>query len=287
MIVVGVDGSRAGVEAAAWAAREAALRHAPLRIVHAIPDWACRTAGKGPYAEVAEWMRSGAEQVLAGAAERAEAEAPHVETATAILPGDPRSALIAEAAGAALLVVGNHGLGGFRGLLVGSVAHGVAGHAPCDVVVVRTAPGEPGGEVVAGVDGSPAGGRSLEFAFAEAALRHAPLRAVHAWNPFEGPLPGGPRDEEGEARLLREALEGPRARHPDVAVTEEVVRGHPVDALLRASEGADLLVVGSRGHGAFAGLVLGAVTQPLLHHATCPLAVVRPAAPDTPEAEDR
>ncbi|MEV1204618.1 universal stress protein, partial [Microbispora rosea] len=143
MIVVGVDGSRAGMEAVCWAAREAELRGVPLRIANAIPAWACSTAQQGPYTNVAAWMRDGAAAVLDAATERVRVEAPRVQVDTAILAGDPRPALVEAAADADLLVVGNHGLGGFRGLLLGSVAYGVAGHAPCDVVVVREVPSAP------------------------------------------------------------------------------------------------------------------------------------------------
>ncbi|MEW9529537.1 universal stress protein [Microbispora sp. NPDC049125] len=280
MIVVGVDGSLAGLEAAAWAAREADLRGVPLKVGHALPRWACGGEGHEPYAGVARWMRQGAAGVLTAAVERARQVAPRVAIEEALLPGDPRPALIEAARDAELLVIGNHGLGGFRGLLLGSVAYGLAGHAPCHVVVVREVPPVPRGEVVAGVDGSPAGAAVLDFAFAEAELRGARLRAVHAWSPWAAgaglvPVPDDFDDEKAEVRLLQDALAGHRERHPGVTVAEEVVRGHPVDALCRALDGADLLVVGSRGHGELAGLVLGSVSQALLHHARGPLAVVR------------
>ncbi|WP_169988337.1 universal stress protein [Microbispora sp. H10836] len=283
MIVVGVDGSPAGVAAAAWAAREAGLRGVPLRIANAIPAWACSTAPQGRYTRVAAWMRDGAADVLAAATGRAQAEAPGVEVDTAILAGDPRPALVEAAADADLLVLGNHGLGGFRGLLLGSVAYGVAGRAPCDVVVVREVPSAPRPEIVVGVDGSPACAKVLDFAFAEAALRGVGLRVVHAYRPLEAgggfaPVPDDFDDEKVEVRMVREALAGRREHYPDVKVVEEVVRGHPVEVLRHASVGADLLVIGSRGHGQFTGLVLGSVCQAMLHYARCPMVVVRAPA---------
>ncbi|GIH68466.1 universal stress protein [Sphaerimonospora thailandensis] len=283
MIVVGIDGSQAGLEATAWAAGEAVLRGVPLRVVHAIPRWVLESGESdegGRYAGVARWMREGADTALAAAVDRARRASPEVEVDSAHLPGDPRSALIEAAAKADLLVVGDHGLGGFRGLLLGSVAYGVAGQAPCDVVIVRDVPVPPRGEVVVGVDGSPIGAAALDFAFAEAALRGARLRAVHAWTWFEAgggfvPMPDDLDVERGETRLLNEALAGRRGRYPDVEVVEEVVRGHPVEVLGQASDGADLLVVGSRGRGNLAGLLLGSVSQAVLQHARCPLVVVR------------
>ncbi|GAA2216225.1 universal stress protein [Nonomuraea monospora] len=269
MIVVGVDGSRAGLEAAGWAAREAALRDVPLLVAHAMPRWAQETE-TGRLAEVAAWMREGGRSVLAAAEERARGDKPKISLRTTFLPGDPRAALIEAAREAELLVVGSHGLGGVRGMLVGSVAYGVAGHAPCDVVVVRQAASV--GNIVAGADGSAASPRVLEFAFAEAELRGARLRVVRAraQQGFDPVVDEGPD-------VLKEALSGLRARHPGVPVVEELVHGHPVEVLRQAAAGAELLVVGSHGHGTFAGMVLGSVSHALLHHAPCPLAVVRTA----------
>ncbi|HUR09142.1 MAG TPA: universal stress protein [Nonomuraea sp.] len=273
MIIVGVDGSRAGLEAAGWAAMEAALREVPLTVAHAMPGWVCETQS-GRYAVVAKWMRDGGAMVLAAAEDRARREQPKISIRTELLPGDPRVALIKAAKEAELLVIGSHGIGGVRGLLVGSVAYGVAGHAPCDVVVVRQLPSLPRGELVAGVDGSPESRRRvLDFAFAEAELRGAGLRVVHAWRGFEAEP--SDRDERGGRLVLRDVLAGYREEHPGVDVIEEAVRGHPVEVLRQAAEGADLLVVGSHGYGAFAGLVMGSVSQAMLHHSPCPLAVVR------------
>ncbi|MFI7416499.1 universal stress protein [Nonomuraea sp. NPDC049684] len=269
MILVGVDGSQAGLEAVAWAAREAALRDLPLLVAHAMPRWAYET-GAGPYAEVGAWMRQGGKSVLESAEARARREEPKIAVDTTFLPDDPRTALIAAADSAELLVVGNHGVGGFRGMLLGSVAYGVAGHAPCDVVVVREQPLPPQEEVVAGVDGSPASHGVLEFAFKEARLRGARLRVVHARTAAH---PG--RFDPAELPDTPSPV-GPFAgRYPDVALVEEQVHGHPVEVLRQAAIRAGLLVVGSHGHRAFAGTVLGSVTHELLHRAPGPLAVVR------------
>lgn len=276
MIVVGVDGSRAGLEAAGWAAGEAAMRRAPLRVVHALPEWACKES-TGRYAEVGRWMREGGMTVLASAESRVRREQPEVTVETALLPGDPRAALIEASRDAELVVIGDHGLGGVRGMLVGSVAYGVAGHAESDVVLVREVPATPRGEVVAGVDGAPTTARVLDFAFREAELRGLALRAVHAWSlpqaaGFLSPADGGERDE---VLLLKERLAAHRERHPEVEVIEEVVHGHPVAVLRQAAAGAALLVVGSHGYGTLKGMVLGSVSQAMVHHAPCPLAVVR------------
>ncbi len=244
-----------------------------------MPRWAVE-AKDGRYSEVAAWLREGCATVLAAGENRAFHEQPKAEVKTAALPGDPRTALIRASEDAELLVVGSHGIGGVRGLLVGSVAYGVAGHAACDVVVVRALPSLPRGEIVVGMDGSPRSQRVLDFAFAEARLRGTRLRVVHAWarprlDGFESADADG---EQNEALTLNEALTGHRERCPDVEVIEEAVHGHPVEVLRQAATGADLLVVGSHGHGTFAGMVLGSVSHALLHHSPCPMVVVRNGA---------
>ncbi len=276
MIIVGVDGSRAGLEAAGWAAAEAALRGSPLTVAHAVPRWVCEE-DTVRYAEVARWMREGADTVLASARDRVLRESPQVPVEAVLLPGDPRTALIKASEEAELLVVGSSGIGGVRGLLVGSVAYGVAAHTRTNVVLVHERPSLTRGEIVAGTDGSPSAGRALEFAFTEAELRGARLRAVWAWAwPQAGGFPPADRGSEQDTlRRLKESLTEHRERHPGVEVVEEVVHGHPVEVLREAAAGADLLVVGSRGHGQLAGMLLGSISQALLHHTPCPVAVVR------------
>ncbi|WP_344471563.1 universal stress protein [Nonomuraea monospora] len=270
-----MDGSRTGLEAAGWAAAEAELRQEPLTVAHAVPKWVCEGAVR--YAEVAQWMRDGAETVLNAACERARHVWPKVSLEGVLLPGDPRSALVKASEGAELLVVGSRGIGGVRGLLVGSVAYGVAAHARTDVVLIHEPPASPRGEVVAGTDGSPGAADALEFAFTEAELRGARLRAVRAWAwPHAGGFePASRESEQDTLRTLKESLNGHRERHPTVHVVAEVVHGHPVEVLKEAARRADLLVVGSRGHGQLAGMLIGSISQALLHHAPCPLAVVR------------
>ncbi|GAA1016532.1 universal stress protein [Acrocarpospora pleiomorpha] len=274
MIVAGVDGMRAGVEAVEWAAHEAVLRDVPLRVVSAVPAWCLDRGTAGPYSGVGTWMRDGGNAALAeaaGAARRAEAK---VNVDTKLVGGDARVALIEESRHAELLVVGDSGLGALRGKLIGSVAYGVAGHAACDVVVVRKRQSPARPEIVVGVDGSGAQPAVLEFAFKEAALRGAGLRAVLAWDWHDLIRPDA-GEPEGSRRVLAEVLAGWRETSPDVPVSMDVVHGHPVDALRHAADGADLLVVGSHGHGVLAGMLLGSVSQAMLHHAPCPVAVVR------------
>jgi nucleotide-binding universal stress UspA family protein len=155
-------------------------------------------------------------------------------------------------------------------------------HAPCPVVVVRgSVEIDPSRPVVLGVDGSPAGEAAIGFAFQAAADRSAPLTAVHAW--WDTVLDQSPavlfRDEDQVTaqEQLAQRLAGWQEKYPQVQVTRVVARDRAVHLLLDRSRDAQLVVVGSRGHGEFAGLVLGSVSNALVHKAGCPVAVVRPS----------
>ena len=133
-----------------------------------------------------------------------------------------------------------------------------------------------------GVDGSPTSTSAVDYAFDQASRLGLPLVAVHAWElpTLFGPVPPWMPEEVEEMRMaekavLSESLAGHMERYPDVNVTSMVHRGGPAHVILAASEDAELLVVGSRGLGGFRGLLLGSVSQAVLHHATCPVAVVR------------
>ncbi len=137
------------------------------------------------------------------------------------------------------------------------------------------------GRIVVGVDGSSASAEALRWAHREAALRKVPLHVIHAWTyPWIGNRPDvmAPVDEVRmeASRILDEAVAALTAEAGgDVPVTTELVEGNPVEAMLAAGEDADLLVVGSRGRGGFASLLLGSVSQQVVHYATCPVAIVR------------
>ena len=186
-------------------------------------------------------------------------------------------------------MVGARGGGGFAALRLGSTAIQLLQLAPGPVVVVRepdpgTVPGTAAGQIVVGVDGSELSRRAVRFAFDEAATRGVRLTAVHAWfRPWHPALrsveASGAVDwsflEADAAALLAESIAPVRHQFPDVDVTERLVDGQPGEALLDASSGAELLVVGSRGRGGLAGLVLGSVSHGVVHRAHCPVAVIR------------
>ncbi|MBO7939818.1 universal stress protein [Streptomyces sp. S9] len=290
LVVVGVDGSAPALAAVETAAREAGLRGAALRVVHAFA-WPSSHVPLGPSQPgPAHEIRRTAEHLLAEAVERAHAAAPGIEVGHALVTGDPLGVLEAQSRSADLVVVGSRGTSEFVGLLVGSTAVHLATHGRCPVLVVREQSGADG-PVVVGVDGSAAGEAAVDFAFAEAALRGAPLLALHAWTTWNAPLLPPPQDAsapyanppgalaEEEERLLYEVLAGHREKYPDVAVEHRVVQGRTREALIGASRSAQLVVVGARGRGGFAGLLLGSVSQAVLHHAHCPVVVVRGTDP--------
>ncbi len=287
-ILVGVDGSEPALEAVRWAAREAERRRAGLRVVSAFA-WMPTSHPDDPRrgADSREARLSSVRELVGAAATVAAQVAPGVEVTRAVLAGYPVQTLVTEAAHAQLVVVGDRGLGGLTGLLVGSVAVALAAAAACPVVVVRGA--EPGGQVptegpvVVGVDGSPGSEAALAFAYEAAAARRAPLVAVHTWQDYlvdltVGPLSDWDAVETEEHQILAERLAGWGEKFPDVRVQRVVTIDRPAHALVEQSASAQHVVVGSRGRGNFAGLVLGSVSHALLHHAKCPVAVVRPDA---------
>jgi nucleotide-binding universal stress UspA family protein len=142
------------------------------------------------------------------------------------------------------------------------------------------------GVIVVGVDGSEGAKAALRFALEETRLREDTLRAVHAWH-VDLSVPGIEAAYQPPATALEEhrrfaeaALEAALSEvgvdAGGVEIERRVVEGRPAAALVEESRGADLLVVGSRGHGGFAGLLLGSVSQQVVHHADCPVVVVRP-----------
>ncbi|GLX01920.1 universal stress protein [Microtetraspora sp. NBRC 16547] len=283
-IVVGVDGSPQSTAAVDWAADDAARRGVPLKIVHVREPW----ANKYPFHRVEGFDQSLSdycEGVISGAAKRARERVPGLAVTAELATGMVVEKLKAESRQAAALVVGSRGMGGFAGLVLGSVGLGVAGHATCPVVVVR-GPGKAGQrEIVVGFDGSEHSEAAMRYAFEEAELRGVGVRVVYAWQ-----IPAFTPFAIGYTRALDEVLEQStdiarrqlapwREKYPDVPVTQSAVCGHPIAVLSDFSRGADLLVVGSRGLGGFGSAVLGSVGHGVLHRAHCAVAVVRPGEP--------
>jgi nucleotide-binding universal stress UspA family protein len=278
-ILVGVDGSAAGTAGLGWAAAEARRRSAPLRVVHVVEQRHSDAFTRANPVYVAEERRA-AEQVLDAAVGYVHGLGADVDVRPTLEIGSPAVVLLAHSATAEMVVVGSRGRGGFAGLLLGSTSLHVATHAPCPVVVLRGAPGPvgPADRIVVGVDGSPSSELAVRFAFTRAQRTGRGLTAVHAWRPPIGHIDvrwsgGGEQAEKEERTLLAERLVPWRERYPEVDVVEKTVRGSAAAVLIDAP--AELLVVGSHGRGGFGGLLLGSVSHAVLHHARCPVAVVR------------
>ena len=263
-IVVGVDESHGANTALAWAADDAELRGQPLRVV-------CAHHGSGEAGQVAQRLVSDAMAHL-------DANHPRVVREGVAVEGDAVHVLLEESKGARLIVLGP-GRTGLGSSVLGSVSAAVAARSASPVVVMCGPAGmrEEGAAVVAGVDGTEASQDVLAFAFEHAAVHHAALRAVLCWQPdllAEMSWRAEPPPPESVDSWLADGLVGLREKYPDVRVHPEVLREHPKSGLVSASAGQYLLVVGNRRKHTHAGSLLGSVSQRVLHHATCPVAVL-------------
>jgi nucleotide-binding universal stress UspA family protein len=277
-VVVGVDGSDPGRAALRLAAAEAARRGAALRVVCAYePDWPSSLYGASP--EVERLVRQRAERTAREAAAQARAFAPEVNVSGIAIPGAPGEALLDAAHTAALLVIGNRGHGGFASLMLGAVSHMVATHARVPVLVARGDTDAADRPVVVGVDHLSE--HAVGAAFEEASTRGCGLVAVHAytvpvpaWPVVSLPIPYEPDVVRAVAFEELNAALGPwRDKFPAVPVKAVAGQGSAARMLVGMSSEAAVVVVGSRGHGAAVGTLLGAVGMQLLHHADCPVLI--------------
>lgn len=283
-VVVGYDGSASSRAALDWAADQAERERRPLRIVEAFELVVAMRPSEGKVVPL-QALRSHREEALAALGRTVREQHPRLPVSTALVEQDPAPALISESAHAGLMVLGSRGLGGWSGLVLGSIGVQVAAHALCPVVIVpeHIEPRAGRATVVVGVDGSKAAAQAIQFAFTQAAATGAGVVAVHAWRSPPttydgrlGPLLVDAAEAERSARaLVADATAGAAADHPDVELETRAVEGQPARALLAAGKTADLIVVGSRGRGGFTGLLLGSVSQGVLHHAHVPVAIVR------------
>ncbi|MFY1694810.1 MULTISPECIES: universal stress protein [unclassified Solwaraspora] len=283
-IVVGVDGSPASLCAARHAAGAAARGDAPLVLVHGYLHAFGYGIPINPYDGELPGPNEEGERMLAETAAQLRAQWPGLMVETRQVAAGGAPTLIEESRHAELVVVGSRGLGGFTGLLLGSVSSQVAGHAHCPVLVVRPpdAPDDTDRPVLVGVDGSAHAETALFIAADEAVARGVDLTLLHVWWPNSmrdsGEFPAPAQAARAEAdEVLEEAAAAVRRRHPDLAAEKRPLEGVEADAVMvEASRTAGLVVVGSRGRGGFTGLLLGSVSQTLVHHAHCPVLVARP-----------
>ncbi|MEU8226155.1 universal stress protein [Kribbella sp. NPDC048915] len=252
-VVVGIDGSPAADVAIMWGAQEAASLRSPLHLVHAVER------GSAP---------SQAGEIVYKAVAQARSVAPGTPIDTHIESGSPSAALVKASGTAGEVVIGSRGLGVMIGALVGSTGLDLAANARCPVVVVRPDLGSTTGvRVVIGYDGSPASDTALDFGL-DYARRHDLAVRVVAAHPSGTSLHQITEDE------LREAVHSRDGQDAELVY----ITGHPAEHLLRLASDAALIVLGARGRGGFAGMLIGSVSQTVLHHADCPVAIIPAAA---------
>ncbi|HET7690706.1 MAG TPA: universal stress protein [Nocardioidaceae bacterium] len=272
-ILVGYDGSPDADSALQWAAETSVLEGHDVRAV-IVDDGTSPTDGP-PHQDPPSEMVAKVEAVLTGAGASGVAERHGRDE------GDVESILLQEATDADMLVVGGRAHGRV-GAVLGSLSQHLLGHAECPVVVVRGAVGSEADRIVVGVDGSEESIAALRFACRRASVTEEPVVALHAWNAghvqldHRGQLP----DEVGArsvkaAAVLDESVAGVQLDYPAVTIEEELVAMPPAEALVEASANASLVVTGSRGRGALAGLLLGSVSHHVVRLGQCPVAVVR------------
>jgi nucleotide-binding universal stress UspA family protein len=277
-IVVGTDGSEYATRALRWAVAEARLHRSKLDAVLA---WSLLDQYHPDRSDRFDpsYDEDDADAALAAWIAEAIGDDPEVTVTRHVVNDLPVRALVDAGDAADLLVVGARGMGGFEGLLLGSVSERVTQLAARPVAVVRTEAPVEGGRVVVGIDGSARSLVALRWAAAEALARDAELDVVHAWRRLVVAAPPATSIvanlsalERTGRTVLDEALADPALE--GIRVQGHLTHDTAARALLQRADGAGLLVAGTRGLGRVAGALLGSVSRQLLHHATCPVVVI-------------
>jgi len=262
------------------------MRRLPITLMHSVPpvivDWSVGQL------DIPEWQREHGQHVIDQARKTLSAnlsgsEPPEIHTAMVCSSVVPT--LIDASKGAWMIVAGSRGLGALGRLLLGSVTTALMHHAHCPVAVIHSdgsaAPGSTA-PVLLGIDGSPASEAATALAFDEASRRGVGLVALHAWSDVGVfPMLGMDwQDNERKAQeILAERLAGWQEQYPDVRVERLLFCDQPSRWLLKESERAQLVVVGSHGRGGFPGMLLGSVSSAVAQSATVPVIVVRSNPP--------
>jgi nucleotide-binding universal stress UspA family protein len=283
-ILVAVDGSAPSDAAVRWATRQSLLWTIPLKLVHVVgAPTVTRSLLPLPKATVKLQDKYG-HQIVDNATDLVKCTAKDAGgvadvAGTTIHQSAVIPTLIEMSQRAQMIVVGSRGHSALRGLLLGSVSTGLVYGAHCPVAVIHDhEPPAADAPVVVGVDGSPISELATGIAFTEAAKRGVELVAVHAWSDadlWEVPEVDWDAVAQGKVKLLDKRLSGWCERYPAVTVRRVVVRDQPAVHLAEQAENAQLLVVGSRGRGGFAGMLLGSVSSILAHYVQIPLIVAR------------
>ncbi|HEY7007640.1 MAG TPA: universal stress protein [Jatrophihabitantaceae bacterium] len=281
-VLVGLGHDGGGIPELNWAAREATSRGAPLHVLRAcdvtepVEAWLV-----APRRVMVDELIDDAEQALGAALEHVRRRWPDLEVHGRVAEGAAAKLLVEGSRDAAVTVVGSRQLSTIGAMVLGSVSAAVVATARGPVVVVGRHLREPISDpaVVVGLDGFGRADELLGFAFEHASRHHRTLHAVACWNDDVlgvTPWPLAHHGAEAAAGWLAQTLSGWQQKHPEVRVRREIVHDHPVAGLVAASAGHDLLVVGSHARRPHVPSRLGSVSQGVLHHAHCPVAVLHP-----------
>ena len=286
VIVVGVDGSTESIAAVTWASHRSARTGARIHCVctYALASYSAAALDGGYAVLDDEALQKGAQQVVDEAVAHATKHGAK-NAGGSIQPGDPAGVLIDFSKEADLVVVGSRGSGGFADRLLGTVSSALPAHAKCPVVVVpRHTSGKkftPVERIVVGIDGTEAPSSALRRSVEEAQTWGARLTAISAVPIAVGPAvmawtPTGidhsallAQVREGMDKAIAEAV-GDRG----INVARHALDGSPASLLIEFSTAVDLVVVGTRGRGGLAGVLMGSTAQTVLGHSACPVMVV-------------
>lgn len=281
-VVIGVDGSDRQDPTVDVGTDWAAAHGLPVLFITAVEALTLPVHMGTWSAEIDEELIQAARDVLGRAKERALKRHPGLDITTNYVAATASAALTAASEDAAALVIGTRGRGGWRGLLLGSVASSVAPHAKCPTIVVpTTAKPDSTGPVVAAVDGSKSSMIAARFAFRLAKETGAPLVVQSSWTvvpEWEAMLPSTSELAEelvADTQKMFDETLPPLEEEYGITAERRIVQGGAVDALVEASEEARIIVMGSRGRGGFRGLLLGSTSKATLERSHCPVAVVR------------
>ncbi|MGB5953325.1 MAG: universal stress protein [Ornithinimicrobium sp.] len=287
-VVVGYDGSTPSEAALQWAAKAADHQGRPLRVLHAAERITyTQDAGAGKY-NPSEIISEAAERAERGA-DAVRSEFPNLEVSTAGSLFSAKVALGEASTQAALMVLGSQGRGRVGTALLGSTSYAIAAYAKCPVVIVRDGESElPGPEHPVSVAANGTGGsqRAIDAAVDLAREWNAPLSLVTLWAPAppdpwgKGPI-GYDSTEAASAdykataeRVNAEALEEIGGEHQDLSVNGRVIEAEAVEGLSKVADEGGVLVLGTRGHGAMVGSILGSVSLGVLSQSSAPIMIV-------------
>ncbi|MFF8864776.1 universal stress protein [Streptomyces sp. NPDC015139] len=279
VVTVGLDGSPESLAAARWAADEADQRNLALRLLHAWPMLAPEPARTPAEEDQNYW----AKRLVQAAQAELQHRHPNLSVVVDLVGDDAQHALLAAASESEMLVLGSRGLEPVESYFLGDVSMPVVARAERPVILVRAEPQprERTSRVVVALKMRGSSDDLLDFAFHTAAARGAPLLAVHGRSvPLHARVPWGVDHQVSEEitrdgyHQLSHALQPWQAKYPQVDVVDSVRLDSPAKAVVQATKGAGLLVVGRRRHAAGPARHLGPVAQAAIHHGRCPVAVI-------------